>query len=202
MDFKNKKIKILLVRHGKDVPLRVGGWSDSTLSVLGKEEAKKLGETIKKLNFKFDEIVSSDLPRAKETSEILASELGLPVSYDAEFREINNGDLKNLSKEQTKEKYPGLYFFTLKYDECYPNGESPAQFFSRVTSGFENFVNKYNDKTVILVTHKGVIDILMTILYKRQWSNKAMPIMHVGCGESILIDIIDDDIYINDINEL
>lgn len=202
MDFKSKKIRILLVRHGKDIPLRVGGWSNSALSVLGKQDVLNLAKSIKKTKTKFEEIVSSDLIRAKETADILSAELDLPVEFNTSFREINNGDLKDLSKEQCKEKYPGLYFFTLKHDECYPNGESPDQFFARVTTGFENFINKYDEKSVILVTHKGVIDILMTILYKRKWSNKAMPIVHVGCGECLLIDIIDNDIYINDINVL
>lgn len=199
MEFKDKKIKILLIRHGKDVPLRVGGWSDSHLSALGKEESLELGKRIVKLYEKFDQIVTSDLPRAKETCDLVNESLNLPVEENSDFREINNGDLKNLDKEKCKEKYPGLYFFTLKYNESYPNGESPAQFYARVTTAFENLVNKYNNQNVILVTHKGVLDIIMTILYKRKWSNKAMPIMHVGCGEGVLVEIINDDIYINEL---
>lgn len=202
MEFKNKKLRILLVRHAKDVPLKVGGWSDSHLSEVGVSETKQLAETIKGLSFNFDEIVANDLPRIAETADILKDELGLNVTYVQDLREINNGDLRNLTKEQCKEKFPGLYFFTLKFNEPYPNGESPEQFYNRVISAFEKLVEEYNKKSIILVTSKGVIDIIMTVLYKRKWSNRSMPIIHVGCGECLLIDIVNDDVYINEINEL
>ena len=49
----------------------------------------------------------------------------MSIEFNPEFREVNNGDLKNLTIEEFKSNYPGLYFSSLKMDEKYPNGESP-----------------------------------------------------------------------------
>ena len=87
---------IFLIRHGADDDTRLGGWSDARLSPLGIEQAQKAGEVIAQGCFNICRICSSDLPRAKETAEIIAKTLGLPVEYIKSFRETNNGDLAGI----------------------------------------------------------------------------------------------------------
>lgn len=111
-----------------------GGWSSLGLVSEGVEQAKQLGIYLKEKNAKFDirKIVSSDLHRAKETADILAKELKLMVITDARLREADNGELAGMRNEEALKKYPGLFWGTLKADECYPKGESPNQFFARI----------------------------------------------------------------------
>ena len=51
--------KLILTRHGQSIwnaENRFTGWVDVDLSEKGKEEAKKSGELIRKLNIKIEEI--------------------------------------------------------------------------------------------------------------------------------------------------
>jgi probable phosphoglycerate mutase len=67
-----------------------------------------------------DLIPSSDLPRAAETTEIIAREIPVLVRYAPEWRETNNGDLAGMLNSEAEERYPGLYFASLEMDEPYP----------------------------------------------------------------------------------
>jgi len=91
-------MKIFFVRHGKDDENFRGGWSNLGLVPEGMEQAKQLATYLKEKNEEYDikKIIASDLPRAKETAEILAKELDLPVTTEVELREADNGDLAGM----------------------------------------------------------------------------------------------------------
>ena len=46
------------------------------------------------VSLNIDNIISSDLVRAKETSQIINEKLHLPVRFDSRLREINFGNLQ------------------------------------------------------------------------------------------------------------
>ena len=165
---------IYLLRHGADDDTRLGGWSDSRLSPLGIEQAQKAGEAIAKGSFNICRICSSDLPRARETAEIVAEKLGLPVEYIKALRETNNGDLAGLKIEEAKERFPGLYWRSLEWDQAYPNGESPNQFFNRVRNAWKDFKREESAKSgnTLLVTHGGVIDVILCLENGVPYTNK------------------------------
>ena len=154
---------IFLMRHGQDDTARLGGWSDAGLSAAGREQARRAGETIAQGSYDIRHIFSSDLPRAKETADIIAGRLGMGVCLLKAFRETNNGDLAGISKERFQAAYPGLYYSSLDWEEQYPNGESPKQFRDRIREAWEDFRNKADalDGNVLLVTHGGVIDVIL-----------------------------------------
>ena len=97
---KNVK-KITIVRHGEDEQDKVGGWSDNNLTIHGIAQVKKLTNT---LTEEYDIIMSSDLPRAKQTAEILAEKLHCDIVYNKDLRETNNGDFKNFTKAEFKKR--------------------------------------------------------------------------------------------------
>jgi len=175
-------MKIIFVRHGKDDENYRGGWSNLGLVPEGCEQAKRLAKYLKETNAEYGitRIVSSDLPRAKETADILSAGLGGTVETDERLREADNGALAGMSNEEALEKYPGLFWSTLKPDECYPNGESPLQFFTRIKTWFETFLSECKDTegNVLLVTHGGVINIVYHLVNHMEWSNtkKSVPI--------------------------
>lgn len=135
-------MKLFFVRHGKDDEGYRGGWSGLGLVPDGVEQARQLGLYLKekKEEYGIKIVVSSDLVRAKETAEILAEALELPLIYETGLREADNGELAGMSNEEALEKYPGLFWSTLEPEECYPGGESPKQFYTRIKDRFETFL--------------------------------------------------------------
>ena len=101
--------KLILTRHGQstwNAENRFTGWVDVDLSEKGKEEAKKSGELIRKLNIKIDISYTSYLKRAIETLTIILKTLNLPMKFNTswELNERHYGSLTGLNKEETKKK--------------------------------------------------------------------------------------------------
>ena len=107
---------IYLIRHGKDDDTVRGGWSDASLTDVGITQVRALSKRLKS-EIEIGAIFSSDLPRAKETAEILGEAFGLPVFLRPEFRETNNGLLAGMKNEIANERYPGLFWNSLGWDE-------------------------------------------------------------------------------------
>ena len=101
--------KLILTRHGQstwNAENRFTGWVDVDLSEKGKEEAKKSGELIRKLNIKIDISYTSYLKRAIETLTIILKTLNLSMKFNTawELNERHYGSLTGLNKEETKKK--------------------------------------------------------------------------------------------------
>lgn len=166
---------VYLVRHGKDDETIRGGWSDHGLMYAGVEQVNKLAAKMIAENMTIDHIYSSDLQRTKETSEILSKYLKCSIEYNADLREVNNGDLAGMKHESANEKYPGLYWSSLGYDERYPNGESPKMFYNRVNTAWlelKSKILKQPLKNSVIVTHQGVIEVILCIENGIVYSNK------------------------------
>ena len=180
---------IYLMRHGEDDLSRLGGWSDSSLSQIGAEQVKKTCECMAGNKFDIQYIFASDLQRAKETADIVSRYLNLSVTYLKEFRENNNGDLAGISKERFQKEYPGMYYDSLDWEQQYPNGESPKQFYNRIKEAWESF--KKNEEVlegnVLLITHAGVINIIRCIEEGVTYTNKEHR-FKVGYSEIIAIN--------------
>ena len=125
---------IYLMRHGADPSNRYGGWSTYGLTEKGKEQVHIAKSRLR--NKGIMKIYASDLVRAKETAEIVADELSLPIIFLPQFRETNNGLLAGMLKTEALKKYPGLYWNSLDWTESYPGGESLEQFFHRIKNAW------------------------------------------------------------------
>lgn len=165
---------ILLMRHGEDDDFRLGGWSDAGLTPNGIEQVRKACERLADNAYDIRHIFASDLQRAKETADIVSERLGLSVTYLKEFRETNNGDLAGIPKERFRKEYPGLYYSSLEWEQQYPNGESPKQFYERVREAWKEFKSRAEalDGNALLVTHAGVIDVIRCIEAGIRYTNK------------------------------
>ncbi|MNP45370.1 hypothetical protein D3C76_1392910 [compost metagenome] len=62
-------------------------------------------------------------------------------------------------------------------DLPFPRGESPRDFYNRISISFESLLRDIEEQTVksnvLLITHGGVINILYYLLENREWSNKS-----------------------------
>ena len=101
--------KLILTRHGQSVwnaDNKFTGWVDVDLSDKGREEAKKSGELLNKLNIKIDISYTSYLKRAIETLTIILKSIESSMKFNTawELNERHYGSLTGLNKEETKKK--------------------------------------------------------------------------------------------------
>jgi len=173
-------LRCYLIRHGQDDESRRGGWSMYGLTDVGVETAKHLGRTFARHIGEIGEIFSSDLPRAMETAIYIGEALSMPIHSLPAFREVNNGVLAGMPNTVALEEYPGLFWHKLAWDEPYPEGESPAFFAARIAEGWKAFTESCAGvrKDRILVTHSGVIRVILALVEGRQYS-------HLEKGENI-----------------
>lgn len=161
-----------LVRHGQDDETLRGGWSQQPLTTTGIQQAEALARKMDGLPI--GAVCSSDLCRAMQTAQKLADKLSVPVIPLSQFRETNNGDLAGMKNTVALEQYPGLFWNRLDWEQCYPNGESPKQFYERIQRAWAEFSEEILnwDTDVVLVTHGGVIHVIRAILENRPYSNR------------------------------
>lgn len=179
-------MKLYLVRHGQDTLNKRGGWSQEPLTEEGLMEVESLSQKIK--DIKFDFIIASDLQRTVQTANIIRSRLlfSTEIILDDCLREVNNGLLAGMDNDLALERFPGLFWNTLEWEESYPQGESPSQFYERISKWYENFLLKHhNSSNVLLVTHQGVIEALLCIINNKQFSNKKVH-YKIKCGQMIM----------------
>ena len=163
-----------LVRHGKDDGTVRGGWSQQPLTNEGKAQADELASFVQGSDLAIKHIYSSDLLRAMQTAQSVADKLHLPIVPMPEFREVNNGDLAGIKNELANKMYPGLYWNTLDWEQRYPGGESPKEFYERISTAWDAFQKMAlnRNENVLLVTHGGVINVILFIVNGEKYSNK------------------------------
>jgi broad specificity phosphatase PhoE len=166
-------MNLLFIRHAQDVEGFRGGWSELGLSAEGRQQAKTLGKYLQNSYTTITDIESSDLARAKETTQILLEYLLVPVTFNSDWGEINNGELAGMPNAVAEQKFPSLYFSSLDMDEPYPSGESPRAFYKRVEKVLARLLAAADAKDdKIIVTHGGVINVIYHLITEQAWTNK------------------------------
>src|SRR4030066_1328937 len=100
---------ITLLRHAEsqgNFEGRHQGQADFPLTERGRAQANALVERWMAESKQFDQVISSPLARARETSEIIASGLNTPLEFDALWMERNNGMMAGLSPEEVRQTLP------------------------------------------------------------------------------------------------
>ena len=164
----------ILIRHGKDDDTVRGGWSGQPLTDEGKAQADELASFLQRSNLDIKHIYSSDLLRSMQTAQSVAGKLHLPIIPMREFREVNNGDMAGMKNDLASSMYPGLYWNTLEWEQQYPGGESPKEFYERISTAWDAFQKMVleQNENVLLVTHGGVINVILSDVNGENYSNK------------------------------
>lgn len=154
--------RLVLVRHGESmatVDRIVGGHAGCTgLSDTGRAQAEALRDRLASTGeVEADVVLTSVLPRAIETAEIIAPALGgLPVAQDCDLCELHPGDSDGL----TWDEYTHLYGVDMAADPfapVAPGGESLADFQGRVGKALRRVVEEHAGRTSVVVCHGGVV---------------------------------------------
>lgn len=94
----------LEARHGDtehDEQKKVSGQDNGGLSAKGKQDAAALAEEVS-ADHDVKKVISSDLPRAVETAQIVADKVGAPVEQRPELRSWDLGGFRGMNDEEFK----------------------------------------------------------------------------------------------------
>lgn len=152
--------KIYLTRHGEtewNREYRFQGNKDSKLTEKGILAAELLSYRIE--DIEIDNIVSSPLMRAYKTAEIVKGNKDVEISTHEGLMEINLGEFEGMSYTEIKNQYPQLLSKVEEdpFNNNYPNGENLNQFYDRVVDAFIELIEKYKNKSILIVAHGGTI---------------------------------------------
>lgn len=139
----------------------LGGWADWDLSKLGVKQAKRIGKRLSR-EIKSEKYVvyASDLPRAKQTAEIVAGFLDVEPIFTAALREINLGDGNGKTKTWARENDLGQPK-TID-DRQYNGAESKRDLWNRLSVFYDEIMGS-EEENIILVSHGVALGVFYAI---------------------------------------
>ncbi|MBQ2847261.1 MAG: histidine phosphatase family protein [Clostridia bacterium] len=152
-------MKLLVIRHGEseaDLLDVHEGRADFALTERGHRQAEAMANYVAD-NYNISKIYASTLTRAKQTAQHLSDKTGIPVVFDENLMEFNNGLLAGLPRAVVIEKYPEIP--DLPIDKAVYGQESQVEFRQRAENALSRIINESeNDETVAVVSHGGMIN--------------------------------------------
>jgi len=133
---------LLLVRHGEtdwNAEGRLQGHTDRPLNERGRRQARSLAEELAKREI--SAVYTSDLARARQTADIVAAHLGLPVVVEADLREKNWGSWEGLTAAERER---------VAYE-----GETTEEHRERTLRAVRRIADCHPGRRVAVVTHGG-----------------------------------------------
>lgn len=160
-------ITLILIRHGETTwnnRGKIQGSSDSSvLNKKGKLQAQFTAERLAK--FKIDVMYASGLKRAKQTARIISKTVSIKIKVTKNLNERSFGILEGKKVDYVFGKLDSMpdkarYRFRPK------NGESPHDVELRVRKEMKKIMNMHEGKTVLIITHGGVIKTVIKLIKK------------------------------------
>jgi broad specificity phosphatase PhoE len=129
------------------------------LSEVGRIRAERLAQQLKA--FAPEVIVSSSEPKAKETAEILVSQLQLGLRIIPELHEHDRSNVPYLSHDHFQ---AAIREFFQRPDELVFGSETANEAYSRFYRAMHSILNEHRNQTVVVVTHGTVISLFVSRL--------------------------------------
>jgi broad specificity phosphatase PhoE len=125
------------------------------LSALGRTEIAVVAERL--ADDKIEALYSSPLQRTRETAEILAERLDLPIQYREDLLELDFGEWTGLTFDAVRadERWPA--WSNCRSIATVPGGESMRQVQERIVSALFDLRQNHRDGAVLVVSHGDVI---------------------------------------------
>jgi broad specificity phosphatase PhoE len=163
--------RVILIRHGESVVNLVGLATDSRtnspLTDLGREQARAgaaavIGEGIV-------HVYASPVQRARETGEIAAAALGVPVTVREGLEEIrvgatHEGETAPASMVRGVLDFR-MWFIEEDFDHGYPaDGENGTEVVERCATALRQIVADHDGDTVLVVSHGATLGFVVSAL--------------------------------------
>ncbi|HTD18634.1 MAG TPA: histidine phosphatase family protein [Ktedonobacteraceae bacterium] len=150
---------LYLIRHGQAMSAARNTLGNTGLSPLGITQAERLRDRLAATGeIAADVLIASTMQRAKETAEIIAPALGLPLLFDSEVEEWRDGEAGNWTTEEFKARFNPIEAVQKPYIQIAPGAESWAQFMLRASTALNRITTEYQGKTIVIACHGGIID--------------------------------------------
>ncbi len=137
---------------------------DPELTAQGQDQAQRAAARLRS-DVRFgpiDVVLASPLRRTTATAEAVAKAVGLDVTPEPGFRELDFGRLEGLSFAEADAQYPAeLAAFLASPDVPPPDGETLTALAARVGAARDRTLGRYHRKTVLVATHVTPIKVLV-----------------------------------------
>jgi broad specificity phosphatase PhoE len=166
-------MKIYFARHGESQANLLHVISNRSLphglTHQGRKQAEGLVAYLKQSTI--NRIYSSPVPRAVETSYIVAKSLGLTYEIVDALREVDCGILEGRSDKAAWQQWQELHDAWLiekKWSFCMEGGESFHQVCQRFIPFIQELVNKYASTAdgILCISHGGIYRLMLPLVIK------------------------------------
>jgi broad specificity phosphatase PhoE len=150
-------VRLILVRHGESEGNRDRTFTQSPevpLTIIGRQQAQATATEILR-NFSARRVVSSPFARARQTAEIIAESLGVPIAFESAICEQSFG------------VFAGQPYESLLSDAAYhegprwawrpQGGESLLDVAQRAVPAVQRIAAGARDEDIVVVSHGGVM---------------------------------------------
>ncbi|WP_061018207.1 alpha-ribazole phosphatase family protein [Vibrio splendidus] len=163
---------IYLLRHGKvEGKAALNGLSDV---LVNPELQEQICEALAKQDITFDCVVTSPLRRCSDLANLYAERMSVPLSVAPGFQEMNFGEVDGVPFDELEDKWAMLEtFWKDPANHQLTGAESLQGFHDRVTQAWSQLLNDPSDN-ILLVTHGGVIRILLAHGLDIDWKNPSL----------------------------
>lgn len=159
--------KVLLIRHGESRHNAEGdclsGLADTTLSDVGRDQAKRLGQLLESLPI--DTVCSSPLCRAMETAQLALPSFEKSVLISRCLIEFDYGDYDGLPYAGCKDDDPIIWKWNHSPASlCFPNGDCISHHADQALKGLEELVSLSSGSALACFSHKTTIRLIVSRL--------------------------------------
>ncbi|MEP9382861.1 bifunctional RNase H/acid phosphatase [Nocardioides sp. KR10-350] len=159
---------LVVVRHGvtphtaaKRFSGGLGG-DNPGLSDDGRSQIRATADWISPIADRVGAVVASPVRRTRESADIIAETLGVPVEEEPGFAETEFGEWDGLTLAEIDERFPGeLKQWFSSMDYAPPGGESFTTVQKRVLDGLDRLLTRHAGETVVVVSHVTPIKLLV-----------------------------------------
>ncbi|HKP53527.1 MAG TPA: histidine phosphatase family protein [Chloroflexia bacterium] len=157
-----QRTDVYIIHHGEawdsKTQVIVGALGDEGLTPLGREQSGSLRERLAATGeIKADVLLSSTYPRARQTAEIIAPALNLPIIFDDDLQGIRPGDADGLSREEFNATYGQTFSLSDPFGRMAPNAETWPEFAIRVSDALYRITSEFAGKTIVLISHASFL---------------------------------------------
>lgn len=149
-----------LIRHGQtdwNLQGRYQGQADPPLNETGWRQAREVPAALG--GTQFAALYSSDLRRARDTADVLAQALSLPVQVDARLREVRLGVWEGMLFTDIQARYPDAWQ-ARETDALHarpPGGENLLEVAERTWAAADDMARAHPGGEVLVVAHGLVL---------------------------------------------
>ncbi|MGL5543862.1 MAG: histidine phosphatase family protein [Cetobacterium sp.] len=176
-------LRIYFVRHGETIwnTLKIfQGRSNSPLTELGIEQAKKLSIFLK--DIEFNKIYSSPQERAMQTTKLILGDRVADITPIDEFQEINMGKVEGIPREDFEKNYPieyhNFWHNAVDYNPSAYEGETYEEILHRVKVGLTKLISENSSGNILVISHGVTLKAIFNIINQKgidEFSKQAVP---------------------------